>query len=268
MTTSKKTKCRCWFFTWNNPPVEAIEQLKIEFSKLDYVFQLEIGDLGTKHLQGVVRYKNPRNTYPLDYDGIHWERSRNWRKAIKYCSKLNTRLSGPYTNVTSLKFRVTLRDPLRDVTLYPWQLELSSIVRKTPEFRRIYWIWSQNGCKGKTSFARHLKILYGDRIMYVNGASRDILCVLAKRLEECVEVQAIFFGLTRQDANHMSYKTLEIFSDGIGFSGKYESSDIIFNPPHVIVLANFPPQLEMCSADRWSVLNVGQTRSPTAHATS
>ncbi len=255
-------KTRCWFFTWNNPKVDSAAQLALEFGELDYVFQLEVGESGTKHFQGVVRTINPCANYPIQNNKIHWERCRNWRKAVKYCSKLDTREEGPWTNIKNLKYKKTLRDPLRGLALYDWQKDLENLFEKDPEFRTIYWIWDQKGNSGKTSFARHIKIIRGDEVMYVNGCSRDIMCTLAKRLAEDIDIHIIFFGLTRQDADHMSYKSLEIFSDGIGFSGKYESADLVFNPPHVIVMANFAPIKEMISKDRWKVIDIGVKASP------
>lgn len=249
-----KSKSRAWIFTWNNPPDDAVEQLLEKFGEFEYVFQFE--KVNTLHIQGVMRFPNPRSNWPVISEKIHWQRCRSWRAQIKYCCKLESRVRGPWTNVEGLKYRKSLRDPLAKLELYAWQKEILDIIRREPEFRKIYWYWDSVGCAGKTSLARHVKIKYGDGIMYVNGCSRDILCTFAKRLDEGTDCTVIFFGLTRQDANKMSYKSLEIFSDGIGYSGKYESTDLIFNPPHVIVFANFPPELSNVSSDRWIVREI------------
>lgn len=247
-----RNRSRAWFFTKNKANVGMVAQFcnSFESENLEYVFQLEYTE-NNPHFQGVVRYKNPRDTWPnID---AHWERCRNWRKAIKYCTKLDTRTDGPWTNIQNLKFRKTLIDPLRGVELYDWQKFLKNLILKTePEFRQIYWFWEPNGRAGKTSFAKHMKILMGNDLLYTSGLSRDILCAFAK-LCETRDVKCVIFGLTRQDMNKCSYRSLEIFGDGIGFSGKYESGDLNFNPPHVICFANFPPDCEKVSEDRWNI---------------
>lgn len=75
--TSRK-RSRAWFFTWNNPSEGIVAQLDDIFNDVEYVCQMEIGDSGTRHLQGVMRYSNPRDKVDIDkFDLCHWERCRS-----------------------------------------------------------------------------------------------------------------------------------------------------------------------------------------------
>jgi hypothetical protein len=50
---------------------------------------------------------------------------------------------------------------------------------------------------------------------------------------------------------------MENVKDGLFFSTKYESGMVRYNPPHVIVFANVPPDVTKMSADRWVIKEIG-----------
>lgn len=251
-------KTRAWFLTWNNPPADAVDQV-IRYSETEqctYVCQIESGTLCTKHLQGCIRFKNPRANWPNINSNIHWEKCRNWRSACKYCSKLDTRVSGPFTNVKNLRFRRTVRDPLDSVALYSWQESALQILECDPKDREIFWFWDRNGNTGKTSLAKHIRIKYGLSCVLCQGASRDIFKLVADRSEKNIDIKIVIFLLTRADENRCSYRAIESIKDGLCVSTKYEPIDLYFNTPHVFIFGNFPPQCDLISNDRWKIINV------------
>ena len=87
---SKKRKCRAWCFTKNNATLEDVVKFKEVLEQYEYVFKMERGrENGMIHLQGVMRYKNPRYNWPqLD---AHWERCKRWPNSVKYCTKVHPR---------------------------------------------------------------------------------------------------------------------------------------------------------------------------------
>ena len=128
---SKRQRSRAWFFTWNNPKEGFAAQLGQYFEELDcdYVFQLE--KVTTEHIQGVFRFKNPRDFSAVKAilgDEPHIERCRSWRKALRYCSKLESRIEGPWTNVMGLKYRETIRDVIAEKGAKDWQKQVIDIV--------------------------------------------------------------------------------------------------------------------------------------------
>lgn len=253
---SSRTRSRCWFFTWNNPGEFVVAQLGDTFREVEYVCQLEIGEEGTPHLQGVIRYANPRDKVDESLFLLcHWERCRNWRAAIKYCSKVDTRVDGPWSNIDGLKWRKTIVDPLFGKALYPWQEKAIKILEGTVDPRKVYWFVDTNGAAGKTSLCKHICLRWGNRVRYFSGCSRDILFALGSHLEN-FDCDIALFNLSRQDMNVVSYRSLEILKDGIGFSGKYESCQLVFNSMHVMVFANFFPERSMLTDDRWDVIRL------------
>lgn len=91
-----RNRARSWCFTFNNHTRNDVAHLTQAFGQMGikkYHFQEEIGESKTPHLQGVVNFQNPIefNTLKSIGDKIHWERCKNLKASIKYCSKEDTR---------------------------------------------------------------------------------------------------------------------------------------------------------------------------------
>lgn len=90
----KESKFRSWCFTLNNPTVEEVSHLidwgEAEQEDCYLVAQGEVGDNGTYHLQGYVRFKNARYLGGCKQflTRAHWEPMRGTEKqAVDYCKK-------------------------------------------------------------------------------------------------------------------------------------------------------------------------------------
>jgi len=92
------SKSRGWTFTLNNYTPEDVKN--IEGFECQFLFQEETGESGTKHLQGMLYFKNAvsfnsiRNLLPR----AHIEKMKNKIASIKYCSKEDTRSGKIYSN--------------------------------------------------------------------------------------------------------------------------------------------------------------------------
>lgn len=96
------SKTRNWFFTLNNYTKMDIGTILNENTKKNlkqFCFQEEIGENGTRHLQGVLAYSNPIsfNTMKKLLPRAHWKRTRNLKKALAYCCKEDTRAGQTWT---------------------------------------------------------------------------------------------------------------------------------------------------------------------------
>ena len=67
------------------------------------------------------------------------------------------------------------------------------------------------------------------------------------------QIDQVIFHYVRSMEDYVSYAAIEEVKDGMFYNGKYESSMVIYNPPHIICMANFPPDLDKLSKDRWVV---------------
>jgi len=90
---------RNWCFTVNNPAdTDYPESWQLDYVK-NMIYQVEIGENGTLHLQGYLELKNPRNLTWLKrqmHSTAHFERRKGTRsQAVDYCAKEESRLAPP-----------------------------------------------------------------------------------------------------------------------------------------------------------------------------
>lgn len=95
----KNSRAKHWCFTINNPDLEADKKCMEEAPDMKYcVLQLERGEDGTLHLQGVIGFDKQKwfNTLKHLHQRAHWEVTRSVPKAIAYSRKEETRVEGPW----------------------------------------------------------------------------------------------------------------------------------------------------------------------------
>lgn len=98
-------KTRTWFLTYNMKnryvsPDEFDELLRKSGSVKYYIFQLEKGNSGTEHYQTFIEYMNPRSLSAINRywskHGTFIAAAKNPNAARNYCSKVESRVNGPW----------------------------------------------------------------------------------------------------------------------------------------------------------------------------
>lgn len=257
----KNYKGRAYFITWNNYDDLELEQLEqwFEANAEEYHSQKETGESGTPHIQGVFRFKNPRSFKAVltEMHGIskkiHLEICRNFKKAMDYCDKEETRTGkGPSNKLPDIP------DPLEGKVLKDWQKVILQILDMPPVDREIYWFTDIKGGGGKTTLAKSICIKNPNAI-YVSGKVADVKCGITKMIQEKKKYpNPIMFDFVRSNENFISYEAIESVKNGIFFNTKYESGQVQFPTPHVIIFANFNPDLSKLSADRWVITDINK----------
>lgn len=246
-TIKRVIPCIKWCFTLNNYTDKEYDYLKTELETLEtkYIIGKEVGENGTPHLQGYVNFiKKVRPLEKIKNKRIHWEKCKGSEEAnIKYCSK-----DGNY--ITNLKIKKPLKI-LKEEQLFEWQKEIINIIKEEPDDRLIYWFWEEIGCAGKTTFAKYLAHKYG--AVPVEGKKNDILYCAAE-----FESDIYVFDFERTMEEYISYGAMEKIKNGFYMCSKYESKPIIRNPPHIICFANFEPNIDALSFDRWKIIKIDQ----------
>lgn len=245
-------KGRNWLLTWNNYNEDNLKWLEqyVKVNCKDYAYQEEIGEKGTKHLQIFIEYHNPRyfNSVKEDFKLCHIEMCRNKNACKLYCNKKETR------NGISKK-KEGPKDPLKDVELTDWQKDIIQLMNEEPNNRTIYWYFDPVGNKGKTTLAKHLCINHPNQVLYLSGKANDIKYGVCEFIKKNTLKMAVF-DYTRSQEEYISYEALESIKNGIFYNSKYESSMVIYDSPHVVVLANFRPDVSKLSIDRWVIKEI------------
>lgn len=249
-TKERDLRSRAWFLTWNNPEDYTVLIELFEVSGCErFIFQEEIGDNMTRHFQGLVYYKNARsfNSMKVLCKEIHWEVAHDVRKAIKYCCKVDTRSDGPWSKGIKIPKGIKIIDPNER----EWQKKLLEELIFDSDDRKIVWYTDPIGGSGKTQMAKYLVVKH--KALVVSGKATDIKFAVIKHLEKNPSCDILIFLFPRTVEGYVSYDAIESLKDGLFFSGKYESGMAVFDPPHVICMANFAPDRSMLSADRWDI---------------
>lgn len=243
-----------WFFTWNNYNSQDIELLAPKFKEFCewYVFQEEKGENGTPHLQGTIKLK--KKGRPIELFGIktiHWEKTKNIKCAITYCTKEETRVGKIYTNIQLPKAPRIIEYDI----LYDWQKDVIAKCLEEPDERTINWYWDANGCTGKTTLCRYL--VFHHNALCVSGKSADCKHgIIEYEKKNKLFPIIILCNVPRSNLDYINYEAIESIKDGLFFSGKYESGQVLMDFPHVFIFANEPPNLHKMSKDRWNIIEL------------
>lgn len=246
------------FFTWFLS-VEEVEDARdlltstFSFHCLIWAFQLErCPETERLHLQGCCTCKKPMRwtAFGLPRE-IHWEPVRNILKSLKYCTKEETRVSGPWVYNFKLKKPIVYIDPNRQ-----YQSLILGIIEGEPDTRSIYWFYDRIGNVGKSSFCKYLVGKCG--ALFIDEGTKSNIVNMVYNFAQ--EIRLVVVDVPRANKNKVSYKSLEAIKNGMIMNTKYETGQKMFNPPHIFVFSNFPPDVnnETVSADRMMVYEITQ----------
>lgn len=143
------------------------------------------------------------------------------------------------------KMELKVNEKLSKIRLFPWQIILEKELEEEPDDRKIIWIYGTKGGEGKTTFAKYIKSK-GNCKYFNNAKTADI--AFAYRGE-----RVVIFDICRSSSEAINYEIIEQVKNGLIFSSKYTSEDKLYETPHIIILANIPPNISKLSLDRWDI---------------
>lgn len=218
--------------------------------ELKYLFADEVGESGdTPHLQGYIESKTPVRWSGFRLNPkIHWEKRKGTSAQNRtYCTKERRQLW------TNMKLPKAIWQP----ELYGWQSDLKHrYFDQEPIHRKIIWVWSWSGSRGKSSMVRHMAM---NGALVCGGKASDMKYMIVKVHEKTGEYpEHVVFDVPRSQRNFLSYQGIEEIKNGVFASTKYESEMVVMNQPNVYIFANFPPDLnnDQMSADRFIEIDV------------
>lgn len=245
-TVPRNTRSRGYCLTWFSYPENWKELITKNCEK--FVAQPEETEDGRPHIQGVVYFKNARYFSAVKelFPGARLSITENWNASKNYCRKERSQIGEGIDNTIR---RVV--DPLEGVVLREWQSEVLERIRLPPDDRSIHWICDRKGNCGKTTLAKHLCLTRSD-VIYLSGKCADMKYAVWKWLQK-KQLSVAILDFTRSQENYISYQGIEEIKNGIFFNTKYESEMCVYNSPHVLIFANFMPDMDALSLDRWRI---------------
>ena len=259
--TKQISPSKHWCFTLNGYTKEDIKGF-IDSSKEivpRYVFQEEIGENGNPHLQGYLEFttkKRPKSVF--DNKRIHWEKCKNIKKSIIYCSKNDTRKSAdaePFTRGIVLQKKYEI-----NIVFYNWEKKINKILSTKPDDRTLYWVWEEIGCAGKTTFQKWIYLNH-ERVVVLSGKASDMKNGIIEYKKTNGHLPLIvLMNIPRTSRDYISYAGIEDIKDMFFYSGKYEGGMVCGPNPHVFIFSNDEPDYEKVSLDRWKTIYIGKRK--------
>lgn len=224
-------------FVINNYSEPELQSLKNSLRDIckKAVFGLEVGEQGTPHIQGYISLKKKARITELQkIPGLaraSFRKVRNESACIEYCMKDN------------IEFKHGFPVELRTITiLKTWQKEIEMKCLEQPDERTINWLFDGNTNIGKTALTKYM-VAKHKAIFFTGGKKTDIACQMALEKQNGKDLNnklIIIFNYSCEE-DDIDYKAFEALKDGLISSSKYKSSGLIFNHPHIWILANTLP---------------------------
>ena len=253
--TKQISPSKHWCFTFNNytqDDIKLFQEVSSNSSKR-YIFQEELGENGTPHLQGYIEFIDkirPKNLYDTK---IHWEKCRKIKDSISYCSKEDTRNGEIYCHNIRIPKKVRILD---DSMLFDWEKDIIDIIQQEPDDRSIHWFFENEGCAGKSTFCKYLAVKFNALIVGARASDMKYMIVKYEEING-VYPDIIIMDISRSnDINDIDYDGIEQVKNGLFMNSKYECCQVIMNCPHIICFANSPPMKDAMSMDRWKISKV------------
>lgn len=142
-------------------------------------------------------------------------------------------------------------------TLRPWQQRLVDFCESPVHNRQVVYIWESTGGVGKSFMAGYLQVMC-KAVILQPAKKADLLYILSKHVRE-PGCNTIVFDVSCSNAEYgmdVVYTVAEHCKDGRMLVTKYNSCQYRFDPKHVIIFSNNPPDLQKLKADRWTVIHL------------
>jgi hypothetical protein len=261
--TKTLSRSRGWCYTWNNyTEDDRISLLNWQTQQTQcYVMGKEVGESGTPHLQGYMYMVNARTFDQMKkhWPKVHWEKAKGKPKENRaYCTKDGDYVEGGWKVEPAEKSKERATRALErynDVVWRDWQCDILKRVAEAPDDRSVIWVVDLKGGHGKSFLAKYLYLTIPTII--ADGKKDNVFNQLKTKLDEGIDPKLVLLDIPRCGQGYMNYGVIEQLKNGLCYSGKYEGGDCVFDPPHVIVMANFEPDYSQFTGDRWRVIDIG-----------
>lgn len=115
--------------------------------------------------------------------------------------------------------------------------------------RKVIWIYDKKGNCGKSTLCNYINANHKDSIILNNAKSSDLAYIYNGE-------NIVMFDIPRTLEGKVNYNIMENLKNCRLLSTKYKTTNKKFICPTIIVFANFEPELDKLSMDRWHIITV------------
>lgn len=175
--------------------------------------------------------------------------------AFNYCTKVDTRVAGPFSDKPD-EVEYDGCDLQCMEVPFPWQQQVLDEVAQPPNDRKILWIHEPTGNVGKSKLLKYMRFK-GLAVRVPMGSAGQLRCaMIGKGTQRCYVVDLPRVR-GKDDSLYDLFAAIEELKNGWIESAFYgKAAELMMTPPHVIVVSNDPPRLDLCSQDRWAVKQI------------
>lgn len=143
--------------------------------------------------------------------------------------------------------KAMLKLSMENIVLLPWQEDLRRELTRKPDDRKVIWYVDDLGGCGKSLMTKWL-FAHTECTMFNNAKTADIANAWKGE-------RIVIFDLARcLNGEHINFQAIECLKNGMIFSSKYNSCTKVYDRPHIVIFANWPPtDLNALSADKWDI---------------
>lgn len=267
-----------WCFTLNNYTSDEHESI-IALETKYKVIGKEVGKEGTPHLQGYLEFGKAMRFNAMNklLPRAHLEPAIKPQQAAEYCKKekdfieegtpswkrmgYRSDLHGAHRIVQDKHMCALASEPeykgedvavIRD-SPFPWQSEVLSMLQGPPHRRNIVWYYNERGNVGMSCLAKYLSFCGLAVDVDIISGPAMITSSLIRLGPRQAYIFDMPFGVRRRDTIQRLMRVMEAIKDGMLDDGKNE---LLFYPPHVVVLAHCPPPMQGQSVDKWDIREI------------
>ena len=160
----------------------------------------------------------------------------------------------------------SLRKEQQFESLKSWQEKLLTFME--PSKREIIWVCGVKGAEGKSWFQDYLEYHYTRKKVFRTSMDRKKESILHSLSKKTISLLDVFvFNIPRSfDMKEVPYTLFEDIKDGFAISTKYDSKQLRFNIPNIVIIfSNTRPLIRSVSKDRWKVYNITNEELKTIH---
>lgn len=182
-------------------------------------------------------------------------------KSIQEALEKNVRKASDATGIIALYNNKPREMQLKSMTEHfcGWQYELwEELAFSEGDDRSVIWIFEEKGGTGKTVFSRSLMIDEPKDVLVTTAVSGayHMATIIRNHIAEGWNGRIFLMNLTRAAEDHKIYEGLEAIRDGMITSQKYQGGTVLFDVKHLVVFANWLPNFDALSLDRWDVREI------------